>query len=95
MMKLKIKAVAGTLESSDIHIIVEPAHSGIEINLESAVMAQFGDSIQEVIKETLKELNVTDVKITANDKGAIDPVIKSRVQTAILRAAEISTFQWN
>ncbi|MGL6170229.1 MAG: citrate lyase acyl carrier protein, partial [Fusobacteriaceae bacterium] len=69
--------------------------SGIEINLESAVMAQFGDSIQEVIKETLKELNVTDVKITANDKGAIDPVIKSRVQTAILRAAEISTFQWN
>ncbi|MGL5125043.1 MAG: citrate lyase acyl carrier protein [Fusobacteriaceae bacterium] len=95
MMKLKIKAVAGTLESSDIHIIVEPAQSGIEINLESAVMAQFGDSIQEVIKETLKELNVTDVKITANDKGAIDPVIKSRVQTAILRAAEISTFQWN
>ena len=94
-MKLKIKAIAGTLESSDIHIIVEPAESGIEINLESGVMAQFGDSIQEVIKETLKELNVTAVKITANDKGAIDPVIKSRVQTAILRSAEISTFQWN
>ncbi|MGX6591450.1 citrate lyase subunit gamma (acyl carrier protein) [Cetobacterium ceti] len=94
-MELKVKAVAGTLESSDIHIIVEPNNNaGIEINLESAVLAQFGDSIKEVISETLKELGVESVKITANDKGAIDPVIKSRLQTAVLRSAQITKFQW-
>lgn len=94
-MELKVKAVAGTLESSDIHIIVEPNNAGIEIQLESAVMAQFGDSIKEVMLETLKELGVESVKITANDKGAIDPVIKSRLQTAILRSTQEKNFQWN
>ncbi|MBC2857372.1 MAG: citrate lyase acyl carrier protein [Clostridia bacterium] len=93
-MELKVRAAAGTLESSDIHIIVEPGVSGIEINLESAVMAQFGDSIKAVIMETLNDLGVTSVRVIANDKGAIDPVIKSRVQTAILRAAEVKNYKW-
>lgn len=87
-------ANAGTLESSDIQIIITPAESGIEIQLESAVMAQFGESIEEVIMETLKEMGVTNARVTANDKGAIDPVIKSRVQTAVMRAADMKNFKW-
>lgn len=90
---LKI-ANAGTLESSDIQIVIAPSTSGIEIELESAVMAQFGDSIKEVILETLKEMEVTSAKVTATDKGAIDPVIRSRVQTAVTRAAGIKNFKW-
>lgn len=87
-------ANAGTLESSDIQIIITPAESGIEIQLESAVMAQFGESIEEVIMDTLKEMGVTNARVTANDKGAIDPVIKSRVQTAVMRAADMKNFKW-
>ena len=85
--------MAGTLESSDIYIIVEPA-SSVEIELESEVLAQFGDSIKEIMLDTLKELDVTGIKIIAKDKGAIDPVIKSRLQTAVLRASKVKKYEW-
>jgi citrate lyase subunit gamma (acyl carrier protein) len=93
-MELKVVASAGTLESSDIQIIIEPNEEGIILELESTVKAQFGEQIEKVINETLKELNVENVKIFANDKGAIDPVIKSRVQTAVYRSAKSNDYKW-
>ena len=93
-MEITIVANAGTLESSDIQIILEPNENGIVIELESTVKAQFGEQIENVIKETLKELNVENAKVFANDKGAIDPVIKSRVQTAVYRSAKSSDYKW-
>ncbi len=93
-MELKVVASAGTLESSDIQIIIEPNENGIIIELESTVKAQFGEQIENVINETLKGLNVENAKIFANDKGAIDPVIKSRVQTAVYRAAKCNDYKW-
>lgn len=93
-MELKVVASAGTLESSDIQIIIEPNEKGIIIELESTVKAQFGEQIENVINEILKELNVENAKIFANDKGAIDPVIKSRVQTAVYRSAKCNDYKW-
>lgn len=93
-MELKVVASAGTLESSDIQIILEPSNNGISIELESTVLAQFGEQIENVIAETLKALNVTNAKVFANDKGAIDPVIQSRVQTAVYRSAQCSEYKW-
>ena len=94
-MKLIEIANAGTLESSDIQIIIEPnENGGIVIELESVVKARCGEQVEEVITNTLKELGVTDAKIFANDKGAIDPVIKSRVQTAVYRSAKTNDYKW-
>lgn len=93
-MELKVVASAGTLESSDIQIIIEPSENGIAIELESTVKAQFGDQIENVITDTLKSLNVESAKVFVNDKGAIDPVIKSRVQTAVYRSAECNDYKW-
>lgn len=94
-MKLLEIANAGTLESSDIQIIIEPnENNGIVIELESVVKNQFGDQIIDVIMKTLHELDVKDAKIFANDKGAIDPVIKSRVQTAVYRSAKSNDYKW-
>ncbi|ONI45574.1 citrate lyase acyl carrier protein [Candidatus Epulonipiscium fishelsonii] len=93
-MELKITATAGTLESSDIQIILEPSDGGIEIELESTVKAQFGEQIEKVIKGTLRSMDVRDAKVTANDKGAIDPVIISRMQTAIYRSAQNTNYKW-
>ena len=94
-MKLIEIANAGTLESSDIQIIIEPnENGGIVIELERVVKAQFGEQVEDVITNTLKELGVTDAKIFANDKGAIDPVIKSRVQTAVYRSAKTNDYKW-
>ena len=94
-MKLLQIANAGTLESSDIQVIIEPnENNGIVIELDSVVKSQFGDQIIDVIKKTLKELNVNDAKIFANDKGAIDAVIKSRIQTAVYRSAKSNDYKW-
>lgn len=84
-MKITASAVAGTLESSDIYVTVAPADT-LEIEVQSVVFRQFGDKIKESILEVVKELGVESGKITVSDKGAIDCVIKARVETAIKRA---------
>lgn len=88
-MKITKVAKAGTLESNDIVVMVMPAEkSGIELELESIVMQQFGDRIREVIMETLKKLGVEDARIKAQDKGALDYTIEARVETAVKRGTE-------
>nr|WP_295972644.1 citrate lyase acyl carrier protein [uncultured Bacillus sp.] len=86
-MRINKIAKAGTLESNDIFILVMPNENrGIEIELESIVMKQFGKQIKTVILEKVKALGVENVTIKAQDKGALDFTIKARVQTALERA---------
>lgn len=84
-MKIAANAVAGTLESSDVYVTVEPAQE-LEIEIQSVVYNQFADQIKESVMEVLQELQVKSGKVTINDKGAIDCVIKARVETAVRRA---------
>ena len=84
-MNIKTNAVAGTLESSDVYVKVEPSDK-LEISIESVVYNQFAQEIEKSIREVVDELGVTSGKISVNDKGAIDFVIKARVETAIKRA---------
>lgn len=93
-MVLKKSAMAGTLESSDVMITVAPnAGNGIEIELQSDVAAQFGDSIRETIKKVLKELEVADALVSVLDKGALDCAIRARMRCAVCRAAEVQ-YDW-
>jgi citrate lyase subunit gamma (acyl carrier protein) len=86
-VQIKKIAKAGTLESNDILIMLMPNEtSGIELELESIVMKQFGKQIKQVILDKVKELGVESAVIKAQDKGALDFTIKARVQTAIERA---------
>lgn len=95
-MEIIKSSMAGTVESSDILIMLEPKdESGIEIQLQSSVEKQFGRQIRKVILETLVKLGVENVKIIATDKGALDCTIKARVQSAVFRAAGIKeNFDW-
>ncbi len=94
-MDLKSAGMAGTLESSDILIVIEPREDeGIEILLDSPVEKQFGDQIRTVIKDTLGELGISKAIVRAKDKGALDCVIKARVQAAVHRGAGTKDFQW-
>lgn len=80
-------AFAGTLESGDIRIGIAPAETpGLTINLDSTVAYQFGDQIKRVITDTLKELDITDARVDAIDKGALDCTIRARVTAAAVRA---------
>ena len=85
-MKIVKNAVAGTLESSDAYVQVEPNESGNEIVLESVVLTQFGDAIKASVMEVLAENEVTNAKVSVNDRGAIDCTIRARVETALKRA---------
>jgi citrate lyase subunit gamma (acyl carrier protein) len=78
-------ASAGTLESSDVYVEIAPADSGIEIDLNSVVQAQFGVDILAVVREVLAECGVDKAKLTIQDRGALDCVIRARVETAIIR----------
>jgi citrate lyase subunit gamma (acyl carrier protein) len=88
-MILKKIALAGTLESSDAQITIEPGNSGIELCVSSSVMGQYGKQIKATVLNTLKGLGIENAKVTVVDKGALDCTIKARVECAVFRAAEI------
>ncbi|SFM15899.1 citrate lyase acyl carrier protein [Pelosinus propionicus] len=90
MSKLLKAAQAGTVESSDILISLMPAEAatGIQVELVSPTLQQYGKHIKNLIIETLVFHGIEDVQVYANDKGALDCTIKARVKTALERAGE-------
>ena len=86
-MEIKKMASAGTLESSDAYVEIEPAQ-GLNITLESVVAQQFGETIRAVVQEVLTENGVENAKIRVVDRGALECVIRARVETAIVRGKE-------
>ncbi len=89
-MKILKPAMAGTLESSDVQVMVEPGENGIELQLKSSVMNQYGRQIKQTVLETLARLDVQDARVTIVDKGALDCTIKARVECAVFRSANAS-----
>lgn len=85
-MEINKPAMAGTLESSDCQVTVEPGEGTVDFALESAVINQYGNRIKQVVMETLQNLEVDSVKIVIVDKGALDCTIKARVEGAVFRA---------
>ena len=85
-MIIEKSAVAGTLESSDAQITVEPAEGGIELEITSSVMNQYGRQIKATVLETLERLDVRSGRVTVVDKGALDCTIKARVDGAVFRS---------
>ena len=58
-MEMKIDALAGTLESSDVMVRIGPAaQPGIQLEIDSIVKQQFGAAIEQVVRETLAQLGV-------------------------------------
>ncbi len=80
-------AVAGTLESCDAMVTIEP-FDDLQINVESTVKELFGDAILEQVKATLNELGITAAKVHVQDRGAFDCTISARVEGAVLRAGK-------
>ena len=84
-------AQAGTLESSDIMITVAPGPlgSGVVIELQSIVMAQYGEDIRLTLEKMVNEQECTDILIKAQDRGALDCTIRARILTALTRAGAV------
>lgn len=94
-MEINQMGIAGTMESSDIMITIEPIREDrLVINLISSVEKQFGKQIRTTIEQTLLDLNISGANISANDKGALDCVIKARVKAAASRAVGNNNVSW-
>ena len=89
-MEILKTAMAGTLESSDAQVTVEPGTDGIELTLETSVMHQYGKQIRAVVLETMERLGVENAKVTIFDKGALDCTLKARVECAVYRSNGIT-----
>ena len=83
-MEILKNASAGTMESSDAYVEIAPG-SGLQIRLESVVAQQFGSAIEAVVREVLAEQNVENANVRVVDRGALECVIRARVETAVLR----------
>lgn len=94
-MEIIKDALAGTLESSDVMVRIGPVtEPGIQLELESLVKQQFGRAIEHVTRDTLAKLGVTSAHVVIDDKGALECVLRARVQTAAIRAAEQQAIHW-
>ncbi|MBP2635332.1 MAG: Citrate lyase acyl carrier protein [Firmicutes bacterium] len=89
-MEIQKPALAGTLESTDAQVSVEPFAHGIELSIESSVMNQYGRQIKATVLETLERLGVKNAKIVVIDKGALEFTLKARVECAVFRSVGTS-----
>ena len=84
-MEILKNASAGTMESSDVYVEIEPGTDGIQLEVDSVVIRQFGDAIREVVKDVLAEQGVESANARIVDRGTLECVLRARVETAILR----------
>lgn len=84
-MSIERRAQAGTIQSSDLMVFVEPADE-LVVEIESTVRRQFEHLIRARIAEVLRSHGVTAGRIRVNDRGALDYAIQARLETALLRA---------
>jgi citrate lyase subunit gamma (acyl carrier protein) len=86
-MNITTKSTAGTMQSSDVVVTVEPADR-LEIQIESTVKRQFEHLIRAQVERTLARHGVTRAIVRVSDRGALDYAIDARVEAALRRAAE-------
>jgi citrate lyase subunit gamma (acyl carrier protein) len=80
IMQIKSSASAGTMESGDILIEIEPG--------------EFGKQIVKTIRGAVDEYGLEYATVNAVDKGALDCTIRARVVAACQRATGSDAFEW-
>ena len=93
-MEILKPALAGTLESNDAQVKVEPRAEGLEVVITSEVMQRFGGQIRKVVAETLARMDLARGLVVVEDKGALDCTLRARVQAAVLRGCAAERPDW-
>jgi len=86
-MEIRRKVQAGTLQSSDLMVFVEPSEK-LVVEIESTVKRQFEHLIRARIESVLQRFAVSAGRIRVTDRGALDYAIEARVEAALKRAIE-------
>lgn len=84
-MQIKRKVQAGTMQSSDLMVFLEPADQ-LTIEIESTVKKQFEHLIRQQIEFVLEKYEIHSGAIRVSDRGALDYAIVARLEAGINRA---------
>ena len=87
-MRIVKRAQAGTMQSSDLMVFVEPGDE-LSVEIESTVKKQFEHLIRLKIDQVLTAQGVTAGTVRVTDRGALDYAIEARLETALKRAGEV------
>ena len=87
-MEIRCRASAGTLESSDAYVEIEPGSGAVDVQIQSVVAGQFGAQIESTVREVLADCGVNDANVRVVDRGALECVLRARVETAVMRGKE-------
>ena len=87
-MHILKKGQAGTMQSSDLMVSVEPSDT-LLIEIESTVKKQFEHLIRAKLEETLVKHGVKTGKVSISDRGALDYAIEARLEAALQRAGSV------
>ena len=86
---------ARLLESGDVMIRIAPLDSqDIDLQVNSSVEKQFGDAIRTTILDVLSRYNVRGVQLNVDDKGALDCILRARLEALLARAGGIPALPW-
>lgn len=89
-MIIEKTVMAGSLESNDVLVTLRPwDEKKVILEIDSIVEKQFGDRIREIVNEVIHEQEIVSGYVQLQDRGALDFVIKARLETAIARAKEV------
>ena len=72
-----------------MYVEIEPADD-LRIHVESVVLSQFGDAIRSAVQDVLQQQGIKKAAVRLTDRGALECVIRARVETAIIRGRENS-----
>lgn len=78
-------AQAGTLESADCLVTVSGAEE-FALDYRGGNRKLFGERTRKLVSETLDRFGVSGVQVTIQDQGALELVIRARLETALARA---------
>ncbi len=70
---------AGTTGKGDVKVTIEPSETR-SIEIKSKLVRIYGEAIRRTVEEMTKDVNA---KIIVEDKGALDWVIRARVESAL------------
>ncbi|MES9935194.1 MAG: citrate lyase acyl carrier protein [Sedimenticola sp.] len=87
MLRIRNKAQAGTMQSSDLMVFVEPSNT-LHVEIESTVQKQYEHLIRECVDGVLRRMNLSRGRVIVSDRGALDYAIEARVETAVRRGLD-------
>lgn len=82
MEKVKRKSMSGREGRADCIVKISPA-DGLEVKIESKVKKLFGKEIERTVRSVLKEREIDKALVEVHDYGALDWVIRARLEHAI------------